>query len=154
VSQFGQFVHVLRFELAFRRRHPPLWIFTGICFAFGFLTVAIDGGMSPFGGEGAIAINSPVAMQRMMLVYCLLLGLVITTAFVAAAVVRDHEYGTDLLFFATPLRKIPYLLGRFTGSLLAAWFMITGLALGAMLASVMPWLDPERTVALSLTPYL
>src|SRR5690606_9373852 len=91
---------------------------------------------------------------RMMLVFCLLLGLVITTAFVAAAVNRDHEYGASQLFFATPLRKVPYLLGRFCGSMLAAWFMITGLALGAMLASVMPWHDAERVVGLSLTPYL
>lgn len=149
-----QLLDVLRFELAFRRRHPPLWIFTGICFVFGFLTVGIKGGMSPFGGVGTIAINSPVALQRMMLVFCLLLGLVITTAFVAAAVNRDHEYGIQGLFFTTPLRKLPYLLGRFGGSMLAAWFMITGLALGAMLASVMPWHDPERVVALSLTPYV
>ncbi|KIG15653.1 putative membrane protein [Enhygromyxa salina] len=149
----SQLLDVLRFELAFRRRHPPLWIFTGICFVFGFLSVGIKGGMTPFGGVGTIAINSPVALQRMMLVLCLLLGLVITTAFVAAAVNRDHEYGIQGLFFATPLRKGPYLLGRFGGSLLAAWFMITGLALGAMLASVMPWHDPERVVAFSLTPY-
>lgn len=150
----SQFLAVLRFELAFRRQHPPLWIFTGLCFVAAFLTVALKGGMSIFGGEGAIAINSPRSLQLMMLVYCLLFGLVITTAFVAASVVRDEEYGIAGLFYATPLRKLPYLLGRFSGSLLAAWFMISGLALGAMLASVMPWLDPERTVPLSLTPYL
>src|SRR5690606_8004531 len=123
-------------------------------FVFGFLSVGIKGGMSPFGGSGTIALNSPVALQRMMLVFCLLLGLVITTAFVAAAVNRDHEYGVQGLFFATPLRKVPYLLGRFGGSMLAAWFMISGLALGAMLASVMWWHDPERVVAFSLTPYV
>ena len=77
----------------------------------------------------------------MMLVFCLLLGLVITTAFVASAVNRDHEYGSQSLFFATPLRKVPYLLGRFGGSMSAAFFMISGLALGALLASVMPWHD-------------
>ncbi|HVI00911.1 MAG TPA: ABC transporter permease, partial [Enhygromyxa sp.] len=150
----SQFLDVLRFELAFRRRHPPLWIFTGICFVFAFLTIAIKGGTTPFGGEGAIAINAPVVLQLMMSVFCLLLGLVITTAFVAASVVRDEELGIAGLFYATPLRKVPYLLGRFSGSMLAAWFMISGLALGAMLASVMPWLDPERTVPLSLTPYV
>ncbi|MFO7565482.1 MAG: M1 family aminopeptidase [Enhygromyxa sp.] len=149
-----QFLAVLRFELAFRRRHPPLWIFTGVCLVFGFLTVGIKGGMEPFGGAGAVAINAPTALLQMMLVYCVLLGLVITTAFVAAAVIRDHDYGASQLFFATPLHKLPYLLGRFCGSLLAACFMITGLALGALLASVMPWHDPERIVALSVTPYL
>ncbi|NVB36330.1 hypothetical protein G6O69_00710 [Pseudenhygromyxa sp. WMMC2535] len=149
----SQLLDVLRFELAFRRRHPPLWIFTGLCFAFAFLTVAIPDGMNPFGGVGVVALNSPVALMRMLLVYCLLLGLVITTAFVSASVNRDADYGIQGLFFASPLRKLPYLLGRFSGSMLAAWFMISGLAVGALLASLMPWHDPERLVSLSLTPY-
>jgi ABC-2 type transport system permease protein len=149
-----QFLDVLGFELTFRRRHPPLWIFTGVCFAFAFMAMAIRDGMGIFGGSGAVAINSPAALQVMMLVFCLLLGLVITTAFVASAVNRDHEYGIQGLFFATPLRKGPYLLGRFCGAMLAAWFMISGLALGALIASLMPWHDPERVVPLSLTPYV
>lgn len=150
----SQFLDVFRFELAFRRRHAPLYIFTGICFLVAFLSMAIEGGMDPFGGTGTIAINAPVAVQRLMLVFCLLLGLVITTAFVAASVIRDDEYGAQHLFLSTPLRKGPYLFGRFGGSLLAAWFMISGIALGALLGSVMPWHDPERVVALTLTPYL
>lgn len=154
MGRFGQFLAVLRFEIAFRRRHPPLWIFTGMCFMFGFLSMAIRDGMTLFGGEGAVAINSPAALQVMMLVYCLLFGLVITTAFVASAVNRDHEYGIQGLFFSTPLAKLPYVLGRFSGAILAAWFMISGLALGALLASAMPWHDPERLVPISLTPYL
>jgi ABC-2 type transport system permease protein len=149
-----QFTAVLRFELAFRRRHPPLWIFTGVCFAFSFLAMAIRDGMGLFGGTGAVAINAPAALQVMMLVFCLLLGLVITTAFVASAVNRDHEFGIQGLFFATPLRKGPYVLGRFCGAMLAAWFMISGLAFGALLASLMPWHDPERVVPLTLTPYI
>ncbi len=153
MSRFGQFLDVLRFELAFRRRHAPMWIFSGVCFLFGFSSMAIRDGMSLFGGEGAVAINAPAVLMTMMLVYCLLLGLVITTAFVASAVNRDHEYGVQGLFFATPLAKLPYLLGRFCGSMLAAWFMISGLALGALLASAMPWHDPERVVSLSLVPY-
>ena len=150
----SQFLDVLRFELAFRRRHAPLYIFTGVCFLFSFLSVAIDGGMDPFGGVGKVAINSPAALQRMMLVFCLLFGLVITTAFVSAAVNRDSEYGIQGLFFATPLRKGPYLFGRFAGAMLAAFVMITGVAIGSLLASVMPWHDPERVVPIDLTPYL
>ena len=149
----SQFISVLRFELAFRRRHPPLWIFTGMCFAFAFLSMAIPDGMSLFRGSGSVAINSPVALHTMMLVYCLLLGLVITTAFVAPAVNRDHELGIQGLLFSTPLTKLPYMLGRFAGAMLAAWLMISGLALGALLASVMPWHDPERVVPLTLAPY-
>jgi ABC-type transport system involved in multi-copper enzyme maturation permease subunit len=145
---------VLRFELAFRRRHPPLWIFSGVCFAFAFLSMAITDGMTLFGGTGAVAINSPAAITRMMLIYCLLLGLVITTAFVASAVNRDHEYGISSLFFSTPLGKHAYVLGRFFGALLAAFFMISGLAVGALLGSVMPWHEAERVVAPSLVPYL
>ena len=71
----SQLLDVLRFELAFRRRHPPLWIFTGMCFAFAFMAMAIPDGMTLFGGVGVVAINSPVAIMRLLLVFCLLLGL-------------------------------------------------------------------------------
>jgi ABC-2 type transport system permease protein len=156
MSALRQFMQVLGFELAFRRRHPPLWIFTGVCFVFSFLAMAIREGMSLFGGTGAVAVNSPAALQMMMLVFCLLLGLVITTAFVASAVNRDHEYGIQSLFFATPLGKGPYVLGRFCGAMLAAWFMISGLAVGALLASLIPWPwhDAARVLPLTLTPYI
>lgn len=149
-----QFLDVFGFELAFRRRHAPLYIFTGFCFLFGFLTMAIRGGMEIFGGVGAISINAPVALQFMMLNACLLFGLVITTAFVAASVIRDEEYGVDGLLFATPLRKAPYLLGRFGGAMAAACIMISGVAVGAFLGSLMPWHDPERLVPITLAPYL
>jgi len=150
----SQFLDVLRFEIAFRRRHPPVWIFTGVCLLLSFLSMAITDGMSLFGGVGTIAINAPSVLLRMMVVFCILFGFVITTAFVAPAVNRDADYGIQGLFFATPLGKTPYLLGRFCGSLLAAWLMISGLALGALIASLMPWHDPARVVELSLTPYI
>ena len=150
----SQFLDIFRFELAFRRRHPPLYIFAGVCFVFAFLSMAIDGGMDTFGGVGAVAINAPGTLHRMMLVSCLLFGLVITTAFVSAAVIRDDEFGVQGLFFSTPLRKVPYLLGRFSGAMIAAFVMISGIALGAVLGSVMPWHDAERVVPISLSPYL
>jgi len=150
MSQFGV---VLRFELAFRRNSIPLWIFAGLCFLVAFLSITIDQGMTPFGGRGAIAINAPVVVTEMMLVYCVLLGFPIVTGFVATAVIRDQELGMQSLFMATPLRKIPYLAGRFSGSFLATSLAVAMLAAGTAFGSLMPWLDHERLVPFSLAPY-
>jgi hypothetical protein len=150
----NEFLEVLRFELTYRRRHAPLYIFFSVCFLFAFLCMAIRGGMRLFGGEGLVAINAPEPLHHLTLVSCLLFGLVITTAFVSPAVIRDDEFGAQSLFFTTPLRKIPYLLGRFSGGILASFLMFSGIAAGAWFGSLMPWQDPERLVEFTVTPYL
>ena len=71
-----------------------------------------------------------------------LIGLFVATAFVASAVLRDYEYNTHPLFFSKPIRKIDYLGGRFSGSWTAA-IVYLGPALGILIGSLMPWLEPS-----------
>ena len=64
------------------------------------------------------------------------------TAFVTAAVQRDHELGTQSIFFSTPLKRFDYLMGRFCGALLAAMGVMLGVVVGHWLGTLMPWVDP------------
>src|SRR5690606_17971999 len=73
-----------------------------------------------------------------------LIGVFVTTAFVASAVLRDFDHRTEALFFATPMKKRDYLLGRFTGAFAAAVAIFVPVALAIMVGSLMPWLEPER----------
>ena len=82
------------------------------------------------------------------------LTLLMTTAFASAAATRDFAYQTNQILFTTPLRKASYLLGRFVGSSAAAVFPLVGISIGILLASVMPWNEPERWGANSLAPHL
>ena len=65
-------------------------------------------------------------------------------AMVASSAVRDTQHKTEEVFFTLPITKVPYLFGRFAGSVVAA--ISTGAAepLGIALGSLMPWLDAER----------
>ena len=83
-----------------------------------------------------------------------LLGVFVTTAFVASPVLRDRETGTHELFFSTPIRKRDYLVGRFAGALAVALAVFVPVVLGVLLGSLMPWLDPERVGPFRAGPYL
>ncbi len=81
------------------------------------------------------------------------IALLVLTGFVATAVNRDHEYRAYEIFASTPVRKAPYLTGRFFGSLVASLAAVAAAALGIVIGSAMPWLDPERILPLDVRPY-
>ncbi len=78
----------------------------------------------------------------------------ILAAFCANAVVRDRETRMEEIVFTTSVGKFPFLVGRFTGSFLAAFTAFGTSALGMFVATFMPWQEPERIGAVSVTAYL
>jgi ABC-type multidrug transport system permease subunit len=82
------------------------------------------------------------------------IGVFVTTAFVASAVQRDFEYGTHGMFFSTPMRKRDYLLGRFTGAIAAALAVFGEVVSAILIGSAMPWLEPERIGPTTAGPYV
>ena len=97
--------------------------------------------------------NAPFVVQSYFSIASLL-TLLMTTAFATSAATRDFTYQTNQILFTTPLRKVSYLLGRFLGSSTAAVFPLVGISIGILLASVMPWNEPERWGVNSLAPHL
>ena len=146
------FWNILKFELIYRFRRPVVYIFTAMFFLMVFSAIASD---SVQMGEsiGNAARNSPFEIVRLLSMMSVL-GLLALTGFVATAVNRDFEYRTSEFFYATPVGKGPFLMGRFFGSLIAAMFTVCVAALGIALASKMPWLDPARIVPFNPVPYL
>lgn len=146
------FWDILKFELTYRFRRPVVYLFAALFFALAFSAIATDS-VQVGGGIGSEARNSPfgvVSLLSMMSV----MGLLALTGFVATAVNRDYEYQTSEFFMSTPAGKGAYLMGRFAGSLIAAMVAVCAAAAGIMLASVMPWQDPQRVLPFSAIPYL
>lgn len=81
-------------------------------------------------------------------------GLIFVAIMVASAVNRDRELGTYELFFSTPVSKLSYLSGRFAGSIILTFLTMIAAALGILVASLMPWQDPEHLVPFRLVPYV
>jgi len=140
------------FDLRFQLRSPLLWI-TALVVAFLAFAATSTDGIQIGGSIGNVHRNSPYVIASMFGVFSVL-GLFIVTAFVAQPLLRDAEMRTDELFFATPMRKRDYLWGRWAAGVVAAVFVYVCIALGMLIASVMPWLDPERLGPFSLKPYL
>jgi ABC-type transport system involved in multi-copper enzyme maturation permease subunit len=143
---------IAAFEFRYQFRQPLIWIAAFLYFILTFFAVTSDK-VSIGGAIGAVHRNAPYVILQIMGVMSVL-GTFFTTAFVSNSVHRDFEQQTDALFFSMPISKTDYLLGRFSGSLVLAWFGFLAIALGIAVGSVMPWLDPVRVGPFLLTPYV
>ncbi|HEX2833433.1 MAG TPA: M1 family aminopeptidase [Thermoanaerobaculia bacterium] len=142
---------IARFELKYHLRAPLFYILTLVFFLLTFAAVTTDG-VQLGGAVGNVNRNSPYVIMQFLLVMTIF-GVLTTTAFVANAVHRDFEMGTDSLFFSAPIRKFDYLIGRFLGSFSVAVLVYFGVVGAIMLGSIMPWIEKERLGAFDLWPY-
>lgn len=136
------FTTFLRFELGYWLRGAMVWVFLAILTAL-FLAVASSDRVQVGAAVGTAHRNAPYAIQNYHAITALLASLMIT-AFVNSAASRDFLSGTAPLLFSKPLRKWPFLLGRFTGSTAIALIPMLGVSLGILLAPLMPWTEPHR----------
>ncbi|MCU0610716.1 MAG: ABC transporter permease [Candidatus Eisenbacteria bacterium] len=146
------FREILRFELGYRLRQPLLYLFAALFFLMAFGAVSTDS-VQVGGAIGNICRNSPYVILN-LLGSLSGMGVVLVTLFVTSAVNRDHECEIQELFFSTPLRTRDYLAGRFLGALIPTALAVMTGSLGIVVASAMPWQDPERILPFTLTPYL
>ncbi len=136
------FREVFRFELSHHLRSGLFWMAAVLFFALTFGAVTSD--VVQIGGAiGNVNRNAPFVIVQILGVMSIL-GVFVSTAFVASAVVRDYELGTDGVFFTTPVGKLQYLAGRFGGALTVALLIYVAVVLAIGLGSLMPWLEPER----------
>lgn len=141
-----------RFELRQQLRSPLLWLFA---LMFGLLAfgVASSDAIQIGGGVGNVNRNAPTTIATFYGMFSLL-GLLVIASFVSGALLRDFELGTADLFFSSPMRKRDFLIGRFSGALVASVLVFVMVTVGLLIAPYMPWVDPERLGAFSPYPYL
>ncbi len=136
-----------------QQRKQGLFLFTTFFFFLLAFMIVVNTGVSVGGAAGNVHRNSPFVILQ-VLASISVLGLFLTTAFMANSTVRDIEYQTAPLFFTTRLTPKRYLLGRFAGSYAASAATFLGALFGLVAGAVMPWLDPEQLGAFQLQPYL
>jgi len=134
--------HLLSFERRLLLRNGVFWIVMLVFALLGFGAMASDN-VSFGGGVGNILRNAPAVVISLLGSFSVL-GVLLSTIFVAGIALRDFEQRTAELFFATPLRKRDYLLGRFGGGFIASLAILLAAAFGLWLGSLMPWLDQAR----------
>ena len=135
----------LRFEIARRLRQPMVWIFLVVNFLL--ILGALNSEDVTVGGDlPNVRANAPWVVQQQVMLMTLI-GLLITTAFMNTAAVRDFATGFDGILFTKPISRLGYLGGRFAGAVLMACVPL----LGVLLAVYVTGFDPFGTVKVGPT---
>ena len=134
--------HLLAFERRLLLRNGVFWIVLAVYALIGFGAMASDN-VSFGGGVGNTMRNAPAVIISILGTFSVF-SVLLATIFVAGIALRDFEQRTAELFFATPIKRRDYLLGRFGGGMIAAVAIMLAMALGLFVGSLMPWLDASR----------
>lgn len=137
------FWEIFRFELRFRFRQVSTYIFFAVMFALALLFISTDI-VQIGGGSGRVQGNAPYVITIAGTIL-IAFGAVIASATMGTAVYRDFEANAHELFFATPISKAGYLLGRFVGAYVVTAFIFSGIPLGFLLGTVAPWVPDKAS---------
>lgn len=129
------FGEIFLFELKNGLRKPATYIYFGIFFLLTLLIgLTTSGVFSTTRSDSNIILNSAMAVAGVLLgtsssIFSLLVSVVLI-ATMATSIQRDYQYNMHPLFFTKPISRADYFFARFTGSLMMAIFVFTGLLLG------------------------
>jgi ABC-2 type transport system permease protein len=146
------FTAIAAFESKYHLKGFLFYIVLAVYFLLSFAAVTSDQ-VTLGGAVGNVNRNAPYVIMQLLLVMSIF-GVFTTTAFVANAVHRDFELGTDALFFSSPIKKFQFLAGRFIGSFTVAVMVYLGVLLAVMVGSLMPWIDKARLGPFEPWPYV
>jgi ABC-2 type transport system permease protein len=152
------FFAIAGFEFRYYLRRISTWVYFAVFFAISFLLMLLIGGafasvsMAIGGSGGNVFINSPRSLLVQVLVVSLF-GVIVTAALLGNAVYRDFESRIHPLFFTTPVSRLDYLGGRFTGALIVNAIIFLAIPLGLLAATVMPFLDQARVGPIRFAAY-
>lgn len=130
------------FEVRYWLRSWMLWTFFLLIALAIFLAVSTDNLTIGFALTNTFH-NAPFVIANYY-AFMGLLTLLMATAFVNSAAIRDFHYNTNQIIFSTRLKKRDFLVGRFAGATLVSVIPMFGVSLGVLLAKYMPWVDPGR----------
>ena len=144
-------LNIARFEFRYVLRNPLLWLTIAATVALFFLGASVEG--FDLGNEGGLLKNAAYATLRNYVIVSVFLMLV-TTSFVANAVLRDDETGFGPIIRSTGITKFEYVMGRFLGAFAVAAACLLVVPVAAVLGSVMPWAPAEQIGPNRLIDYL
>lgn len=146
------FRHLFAFELRSHFRRPVTWLYVAIMFLLAFFAVSTDAILI---GEslGKVKKNSPYSLAQLYGIV-LAIGQIITSALVGTTVLRDVDVGVHELLFTTRLTRRGYLGAKFLAAFAAMLLVFAALPVGALLGTVMPWVNAETVQAIRLWDYV
>lgn len=134
------FKEIFTYELKLWLKRPGIYIYFGVFLALAFLLGAAIGGLfGDISTDTNTHINSALSLAEIFTSFSSdylfgLITLLISVAIMAGAVQKDFQHNAFSFYFTKPISKFSYLFGRFSASFLLTVLVITGIALGILLA--------------------
>ncbi|HUH25235.1 MAG TPA: hypothetical protein VLY87_01285, partial [Flavobacterium sp.] len=97
-------------------------------------------------------VNSPIAINGLMGLIATFLNFIIPVV-IGATVYRDFKYNSHTLLFAYPFNKFQYLIGKFLSGFVVTIFITFSIGLGFLVASVLPFANPDLLGPINLAAY-
>ncbi len=150
------------FDFVRRLRMISTYVYFVLYAAIAGLWMAAAGGALShasvnFGGD-KVLINGSYALAIAIAILGFT-GITVIGSVVGRAVQQDYEYGTYHFFFTAPIRKRDYFFGRLFGAYLTLGLVFLGIAVGVLIGTHWPGVDPARVVTVPswqsfVRPYL
>ncbi len=150
------------FDFVRRLRMISTYVYLVLYAAIAGLWMAAAGGALShasvnFGGD-KVLINGSYALAIASAILGFT-GITVVGSVVGRAVQQDYEYGTYHFFFTAPIRKRDYFFGRLFGAYLTLGLVFLGIAVGVLIGTHWPGVDPARVVTVPswqsfVRPYL
>jgi hypothetical protein len=128
-------------ELGVALMRPMIYIFTFLMALGGALMVIFS---ESIGVSGNVYANAPHTITS-MIGSLSLIALLVSTAFFNNAALRDYKYNFNEILFSTPIHKMGYYFGRFTGALVLSTIPLCGIYIGFLVGAEIGPLTGEIT---------
>lgn len=146
------FRKIAAFEFRYQVRQPVFWVVAILFGLTAYFTIAASN-VIVLGFGASINRNSPFALAETHFLFGVLY-MFVTTAFVANTIARDDDTGFGALIRTSRISKFDYLYGRFVGAFGAVCLSFAAVPLGLLIATLMPWVDPETLGPFRIQDYL
>lgn len=139
------------FEIKLRFRSVSTYLFFLIPFGMLFFSVSTAnfGPVPP----GKILLNGPWALLQNF-GQTTGFGAILIAAIFGPTILRDFQRDTYSLVFTKPITKFDYLGGKWLAAFVVTLFVFSGLVIGGIVGTFMPWADKTRLAPVHLMAYL
>ena len=140
------------FELRGHFRRPVTWLYVAIIFLLAFFALSTEAVLVGT-AMGKVKKNSPYSLAQMYAIL-LTIGQIITSALVGTTVMRDYDAGVHELLFSTRITRRGYLGAKYLAAFIAMLLIFAAMPLGALVGTVMPWVDSDTMQAVTIWFYI
>lgn len=145
------FFQIFRQEVSSWFKKPSTYLYFVVLFLLAVQDIYEPSGKG--GPSGEIYRNAPIIIYSLLNRYSLWLTFLVI-GISANAVNKDVELGVDKFYYALPLSKTSYLLGRFLGAFTVLVFLSSAIGLGALLTHLYLFHNQVLTGSLNILTYL